>query len=224
MLIAKPSNSCASSCARSRLRFATIMRRRPCASQVARGERDRFARADQQRGVIREVLEDRARQRHRGGGDRYRVRADARLRAHALGDRERRLHQPVQVRPGDPLVVRRAVGVLQLAEDLRLAEHQRIQPAGDRRTRAGSPACRSVGTGFRKYPACGPSGRASLLSHGDQRMLASPSLKQYSSVRLQVETISASRTPATPLSSCSASGSSSPAKTTFSRISTGAVR
>ena len=55
-------------------------------AQVARGQRDRFARADQQRRVIGEVLEDLARQRNGSGCDRHGIRADARLRAHALRD------------------------------------------------------------------------------------------------------------------------------------------
>jgi len=99
--------------------------------QVTRGERDRFARTNQQCRVIGEVLEHLARQAHRSRCNRHRVRADACLRADALRDGERRLHQPVQVWAGDALVVRRAIRSLQLSQDLRLAQHQRVQAAGD---------------------------------------------------------------------------------------------
>ena len=92
--------------------------------QVTRSQRDCLTSPHQQRRVTREVLEHLARQANRSGCDRDRVRTDARLRAHALRDGKRCLHQPVQVRPGDPLIVRGAIRRLQLPQDLRLAQHQ----------------------------------------------------------------------------------------------------
>ena len=108
-----------------------IMRRSAVRVQMPRGQRNRFARADEQRRVLLEALEHGARQSHRRRGDRHGIRADARLRAHALGDRESRLQQAIEIRPGDALIERGAIGIFQLAEDLRLAEHQRVQAAGD---------------------------------------------------------------------------------------------
>ena len=52
--------------------------------------------------------------------------------SYPLGDRERGLHRAVEIGAGDLLIQRRAIRVLQLAEDLRLADHQGIQAASDR--------------------------------------------------------------------------------------------
>ena len=99
--------------------------------------------------------------------------------------------------PVTPLVERGAIGVLQLAEDLRLAQHQRVQAAGDGehvldRRRALQPI-QAAAQMSRLCAArsCQP------RSHCDQRLLVAVAVRQYSSVRLQVETISDSRTPAT---------------------------
>ncbi len=67
-----------------------------------------------------------------GGGDRDRARADRGLGAHPLGDGEGGLEQAVQQRTGRARLLRRAVRVLELSEDLRLAEDQRVEPGGDR--------------------------------------------------------------------------------------------
>jgi hypothetical protein len=54
------------------------------------------------------------------------------LGPHALGDRECRLEQAIEQRPGRAGVLCRAVGILELAEDLRLAEHHRVESRRDR--------------------------------------------------------------------------------------------
>ena len=99
--------------------------------QVARGERDRFAGADQQRRVA-------------ARSSRTRVRASA-----TAADATDTAFAPICVsvrtrfateklsasagsgRAGCPLLLRRAIGSLELAEDLRLAEHHRVQAACD---------------------------------------------------------------------------------------------
>src|SRR5476651_2070122 len=51
--------------------------------------------------------------------------------AHFLGDREAALEQLVQIGAQAARLVGGADGVLDLAEDLRLAQHHRVQPGGD---------------------------------------------------------------------------------------------
>ena len=70
----------------------------PLRVQVARGELDHLAGADQERGVPLEAREHAPREPDAGRGDRDRARADRGLGAHALGDRERGLEQPVELR------------------------------------------------------------------------------------------------------------------------------
>ncbi len=57
--------------------------------------------------------------------------ADAGIRAHALGHRKGVLQQTLHRRAQHLCVARLLVGVLHLAEDLRLAQHHRVQPGGD---------------------------------------------------------------------------------------------
>ena len=63
-------------------------------------------------------------------------------RAHFLGDRERALEHLVQRGAERAGGVGLAHRLLHLAEDLRLAEHHRIEPAGDaeRMPRRGAPS------------------------------------------------------------------------------------
>ena len=58
--------------------------------------------------------------------------ADRGIRAHLLGGRETVLKQPRQHLAGAPGIAGCLIGVFDLAEDLRFAQHQRIEPAGDR--------------------------------------------------------------------------------------------
>ena len=71
------------------------------------------------------------REAHRGGCERDCIGADPGLGTYALGRRKGGLKQLVEPRPGAARLVRDAVGVLQLPEDLRLAEHHRIESRGD---------------------------------------------------------------------------------------------
>ncbi len=97
--------------------------------QVARHEFDGLARADQQRGVGLEIAEDLFGQAHRREGHRDRAAADGGVGAHLFGDVEGVLEQPAQRPPDGTRAAGGAEGVLDLAEDLRLAEDQRIQAA-----------------------------------------------------------------------------------------------
>ena len=99
--------------------------------EVRRRELDHLARADQQQPLVRDRREDALGELHRRGGHRDRRAADVGLRAHVLGHGERALEQPVQHEAQRPGGLRRAHRVLHLAQDLRLAQHHRIEAARD---------------------------------------------------------------------------------------------
>ena len=131
--------------------------------QVARRELDHLAGADEERSVPFEAREHAPREPDSRGGDRDRVRADRGLRPHPLGHREGGLEQPVQQRAGRACLLRGAVRVLELAEDLRLAEDQRVEPGGDgervaHRVRSldavQASGERPVAAGFGDQPVC----------------------------------------------------------------------
>ena len=89
-----------------------------------------LARADQEHGATRQAVEDLLGQLDRGERDRHGVAADVGLRADLLGDRERVREQRVQRRPDGLARLRQREGVLHLTEDLRLADHHRIETGG----------------------------------------------------------------------------------------------
>ncbi len=66
---------------------------------------------------------------HGGRGHRDRRAADVRLRAHVLGDGERALEQPIQHEAEAAGGGRVPHRLLHLAQDLRLAQHHRVEPA-----------------------------------------------------------------------------------------------
>jgi len=68
---------------------------------------------------------------HRRGGDRDRVGAHAGIGSRPFGDREGLLEQAVELLADNPAVMRQRPGILHLAQDLRFAQHHRIQPGGD---------------------------------------------------------------------------------------------
>jgi len=99
--------------------------------QVARGKLDGFASADQQHGRLIEPREHLLRKSYRRVRDRHRMRADAGIGAHPFGDRETMLEQPVEPGLERMRAARGLPGMLDLAEDLRLAEDERIEPGRD---------------------------------------------------------------------------------------------
>ncbi|MCW0417707.1 hypothetical protein NB689_003461 [Xanthomonas sacchari] len=100
-------------------------------AEMLGGQLDGLAGADQQHGGFAEPGEGTLRQAHRGGGDRDRIGAHAGVGARALGHREGLLEQAVQAAAHRPMFACQRPGVLHLAEDLRLAQHHRVQPGGD---------------------------------------------------------------------------------------------
>jgi hypothetical protein len=91
---------------------------------------DGFPGAHEQSGVVLEFLENGACEDHGSGCDGHGVRADARRCANALCHREGGLHQPIQVRAGRSLLQACPIGTLELTENLRLAQDERIEAAG----------------------------------------------------------------------------------------------
>ena len=100
---------------------------------------------------------------HRGGRHRDRCAADVGLRAHVLRHGERALEQAIQHEAEAAGGFRVAHRLLHLAQDLRLAQHHRVEPARDAervRDRASrAAACRGTATASRR--ARGGSPRAS---------------------------------------------------------------
>ena len=96
--------------------------------QVAGHQFDGLAGADQQHVGFVQPGERFLRQPHRGGRHADRVAADGGLGAGALGGGEGLLEGAVQRAAEAAGAARVAPGLLHLAEDLRLAQHQRVQP------------------------------------------------------------------------------------------------
>jgi len=105
-------------------------RLRVARGEVRCGEFDHLAGADEQDLAVRKRAEDALGGAHRCRGHRHRLRADVGRRAHFLRDGEGALEQVVQQQPHAAGFAREPLGLLHLAEDLRLAEHHRIQTAG----------------------------------------------------------------------------------------------
>jgi hypothetical protein len=107
---------------------------------------DHLAGADEEHLHLGQVLEQLRRQPHRGRGHADAVRADLGGRAHFLGHRKGALEQLVQRGAQRAGFVGHAHGLLHLAQDLRLAEHHRIEPGRHpegvaRRARSSAHSC-----------------------------------------------------------------------------------
>ena len=103
-----------------------VLRGKVCGAQF-----DHFAGADEQYVLFGDLVEDALRQAHGGGRHGHAVGADFRAAAHFLGDRKAALEQLVQIRAQAARFVGRADGILDLPQDLRFAQHHRIEPGGD---------------------------------------------------------------------------------------------
>ena len=92
---------------------------------------DHLARADKQHALIGNALEDAPGQAHGSGGHRDDIGADGGARTHVLGDGKSVLKQFVERAAEGATFTGEAHGIFHLPEDLRLAEHHRIETAGD---------------------------------------------------------------------------------------------
>ena len=142
-----------------------------------------------------ERAEDLARQFHGGVADRDRHLPDAGLGTHPLGHAEGAGHQAVEPAAERAAILGRGVGGLELAENLRLADHHGIQAGGhaeevmDRV--AAFVAVEVRPDGRRADATCGPARKLSTIACGS----TASSVVTVISTRLQVERITASATP-----------------------------
>ena len=100
-------------------------------SKVRGRQVNHFAGADKQNLDFAQILEQLAGQAHRRCRHADAVRANLGAGAHLLGHGKRALEQLVQRRAHGAGVACGAHGVFHLPQDLRLAQHHRVQPAGD---------------------------------------------------------------------------------------------
>ena len=98
---------------------------------MLRGQRADLAGADDEHAPALEAAEDLSRERDRGEADRHRAFAERRFGAHALADAERPVKQLAQQRAGAVAFRGGLERVLHLAENLRLADDERIESGGD---------------------------------------------------------------------------------------------
>jgi hypothetical protein len=97
---------------------------------VQGGQLAHLAGADDDDVASFQVAENLSREGDGRVAHRHGARAEAGFRAHALADREARVKQPVQHRADRLRLGRRGVRLLDLSEDLRLADDERVEPAG----------------------------------------------------------------------------------------------
>ena len=100
-------------------------------TQVPCSQFDGLAGTDQQHGGIVQPGERVLCRAHGRRGHRHRVGADLGIGPRTLGHREGLLEQAVRALAEQAMVARGRPGVLHLAEDLRFAQHHRVQPGGD---------------------------------------------------------------------------------------------
>ena len=99
--------------------------------EVPRRQLGHLAGADDEHRRVAQVADDLARQAERRVADRHRALGQLGLAPHALAGGERGVEQAVEERAGRVQIGRGRVGLLHLAEDLRLADDERIEPGGD---------------------------------------------------------------------------------------------
>ena len=174
---------------------------------MARGQLRHLARAHDHDGAVGQRAENLARQLHRRVADRNGHLADAGLRAHPLGHAEGAGDQAVQPAADRAAILGRGVGGLELAQNLRLADHHGIQAGGHaEQVMDGVAALVPVevrGDGWRRRSPCDRPGRRPRWPAGR----TASSVVTVISTRLQVERITASATPSRDFRSASAAGS-----------------
>jgi hypothetical protein len=99
--------------------------------EMACGQGVHVAGAHHEGGVGAQVRIHAPRQTDGRGGDRHRILTDASLRSHAFGRGKGGLEQFIERGAGTAGFLRHAVRILQLTQNLRLAEHHGIESRGD---------------------------------------------------------------------------------------------
>lgn len=125
--------------------------------QVPGAQADHLAGADQERGMVVKIGEDAPREVGCDGGDRYRLRADEGIGPDPLGGGEAAGEQSIQSMPDMAVLERERVGLLELAQDLGLADHHGVEARRDAQQVAhhgvaGEPVKTAVEFGARHVP------------------------------------------------------------------------
>ena len=179
------------------VRFATRTRAEPGVAHRLERELDHVAGADQQRHLVLEALEDLAREVDGDARHRDRTLGDAGLVPHALRRREGVRIEPRQDRAAGAARDGDAVGVLHLTEDLRLADHHRVDRARDAEQVAHRGAVhqlveRVVELTAASRPRLRARARARRTSAGAGAPRRARGVQTTTSTRLQVESSTAS--------------------------------
>ena len=95
---------------------------------MPRDQLNGFAGANQQGSIAGHIRKDVVRHADCSVGHRHRVFANSSLRAHPLGNGERMFEQTGQERTARFMLASEGIGVLELAENLRLSKHHGVQP------------------------------------------------------------------------------------------------
>ena len=98
---------------------------------VLRRELAHLAGAEHDDAAALQVAENLAREADGGVADRDRARAEIGFRPYSLADGEAGVEEAVEQRPGGFSLSRRAVRLLHLSENLRLADDERVEAGGD---------------------------------------------------------------------------------------------
>ncbi len=128
---ASPPQRAAAASARSGFRLVTRIRPGFRSSRCWRVRSPILPGADDEHGLVGEGVEDVAGDVDGDAGDRELALVHARLFADLLADAQARAEDAMEDRPGRAPRDGRGVGVLDLAEDLPLAQHQALQAGGD---------------------------------------------------------------------------------------------
>ena len=99
--------------------------------QVDAGELGHFAGAEDEDVQARQVTKNLLGELDGGVADRHRALGEARFMAHALSDGERGVEESMGYGAREVEIVCREIGGLDLAEDLRLSDDERIEAGGD---------------------------------------------------------------------------------------------
>ncbi len=128
---ARPPQRLASSSAAVAVRLATTTCAGALGAQLPHGELAGRAGADDEHRTARERAEHLAGEVDGHRADRDRAFADGRLGAHAFAHLDRLAEEPVEDGTGAAVATGRLIGVLELGEDLRLADDERVEARGD---------------------------------------------------------------------------------------------
>ena len=103
----------------------------PWLAEVLCGQRADFAGADDEHASALQSAEDLPGEGDRCKADRYCALAKRRLRAHALADTEGPVEGLAEERASAAALGGRLERILHLPENLRLTDHERVEPGGD---------------------------------------------------------------------------------------------